>query len=41
MSNCTILLDLYLSKYVVLTQRYYGIIVLLDGAKFMDILELQ
>jgi hypothetical protein len=41
MSNCTTQLDLYLSIYVVLTRRYYGIIVLLDGAKFMDFLELR
>jgi hypothetical protein len=36
MSYCTTQLDLYLSIYVVLTRRYYYIIVLLDGAKFMD-----
>ena len=33
MSNYISPLDLYLSKYVVLVRRYYGIIVLLDGAK--------
>jgi hypothetical protein len=41
MSNCTSQLDLYLSIHVILTRRYYGIIVLLDGAKFMDFLELR
>jgi hypothetical protein len=33
MNNCTTVLGLYLSIYVVLIRRYYGIIVLLDGAK--------
>jgi hypothetical protein len=41
MSNRISPLDLYLRIHVVLTRRYYGIIVLLDGAKFMDFLELR